>query len=151
MSSSINYTKEDFTILEPTKVEDLELGLELNFLKYNKDLSILICSTCSLAFINSKSIKKHLKEKHPTINITKDLLSKLESYNIISYIDSKNNIPNNTYYFKDLPISFNNYKCYKCDFITTSYRKIRIHLVNIEGIKATNTKKREDITPTTPI
>ena len=151
MSSTIKYTKEDFITLEPTKVIDLELGLELSFLKYNKELSILIYSTCSLAFINSKSIKKHLKEKHSTIIITKELLNKLESYNIISYIDSNNNIPNNTYYFKDLPITFNNYKCYKYDFITTSYKKLRNHLVNKEGIKATSTKKREDITPNTPL
>jgi hypothetical protein len=30
---------------------------------------------------------------------------------------------NNTYYFKDLPISFNSYKCFKCDYIITFYKK----------------------------
>ena len=63
MSSIINYTKEDFTTLEATKVKDLELGLDLSFLKYNKDLNILLCSICSIAFINNKSIKKHTKRK----------------------------------------------------------------------------------------
>jgi hypothetical protein len=143
-SNSLIYTKEDFVTLESTKV----IELEPSFLTYNKDLEVLICSSCSLVIINTKTIKKHLKEKHPSTKVTKEVLSKLESYSIKSYIDSTTNIPYNTYYFKDLPIILKGYKCVKCPFITTSYKKLRNHLVTIEGIKGTSTKKREDITIT---
>ena len=141
MSSTIKYTKEDFITLEPTKV----IELEPSFLTYNKELELLICSSCSLALINTKAIKKHLKERHSSIKITKELLSNLESYSIKSYIDSNTSIPYNTYYFKDLTLILNEYKCFKCSFITTSYKKLRNHLVNIEGIKGTSTKRRDDI------
>ena len=147
MSFNTTYIKEDFSALEPTIVEDLNPS----FLKYSQELEILICSSYKVAIINSKSIKKHLKEKQPTIVASKELLKTLESYSIKTYLESKTSIPYNTYYFKDLSLSLNNYKYYKCDFITTSYRKLRTHLVTIEGIKATSTNKREDIKNNIPL
>ena len=98
MSSSLIYIKEDFITLEPTKV----IELEPSFLTYNKELELLICSSYSLALINTKAIKKHLKERHSSIKITKELLSNLESYSIKSYLSSNISISYNTYYFKDL-------------------------------------------------
>jgi Orsellinic acid/F9775 biosynthesis cluster protein D len=140
--SSIIYNKEDFKTLEPTKV----LELEPSFLEYNRELELLLCSLCDLALLNSKAINKHIKEKHSSTKVTKTLLNNLESYSIKSYLDSNTRIPNNTYYFKNLPLVLKGYRCYKCSsFLTTSYIKLRKHLVNIEGLKATSTKKREDI------
>ena len=140
------YNKEDFTTLTPTKVVELEPS----FLLYNKELELLICSTCSLAIISTKGISKHLKEKHSSTKVTKETLSTLESNSIKSYLDLDTRVPYNTYYFKDLPLILNGYTCFKCSFITTSYKKYREHLIKVEGIKGTSTKKREDIS-TTPL
>jgi hypothetical protein len=98
----INLTKDHFNSIEPTLVNTLNP----DFLKYNKDLEIIICSICSFALLNKKDIKKHLLKSHleyynNTSNI-KDIIIELELLNIKSYLELKN-IPNNLYYFKDLP------------------------------------------------
>ncbi len=67
-TTTLIYSKEDFTTLEPTKV----LKLDPSFLAYNKELEVLICSSCSLALINSKGIKKYLRERHPSTKVTKE-------------------------------------------------------------------------------
>ena len=146
--SSIIYNEEDFKVLEPTKTNELEPS----FLEYNKVLEIIICSLCSIALLNKKAIRKHLKEKHNSLKLNKTILSNLESYTITSYLDSNTKVPSNTYYFKNLPLILKGYKCYKYNFITTSYRKLRIYLVTIEKLKATSTRKRDDIDSTiTPL
>jgi len=143
-------SKEDFKLVEPTKVEDLNPS----FFKYNKDLNIIICSTCFLTLLNTKDIKKHLVKNHSDFyNNTKDIkdiIKKLEALNITSYLDLKT-IPNNTYYFKDLPLIFNTFMCFKCNYITTSNKKLRTHLVTIKGLKNKDTTKRKDIITNIPI
>lgn len=149
-SKYTSLSKEDFNLVEPTKVEDLNPS----FFKYNKDLNIIICSTCFLTLLNTKDIKKHLIKNHndyyKNTKDIKEIIVKLESLNIKSYLDLKD-IPSNTYYFKDLPLSFNSYLCFKCNFITTSYKILRNHLVNKEGIKNKDNTKRKDIINNIPI
>jgi superfamily II DNA helicase RecQ len=150
LNSYNNLYKEDFINIEPTLVNTLNPG----FFKYNKDLKIIICSNCSLTLLNRKDIKKHLIKNHleyfnTTSNI-KEIIANLEALEITSYLEL-NNIPNNTYYFKDLPLSFNSYKCFKCDFITTSYKRIREHLIKVENIKNKDKTKRKDIISNIPI
>ena len=146
----INLTQEYFNSIEPTLVTILNP----DFFKYNKDLEIIICSTCSLALLNKKDIKKHLLKNHleyynNTLNI-KEIIKELEDLNIKSYLEL-NNIPNNKYYFKDLPIRFNSYKCFKCDYISTSNKKIREHLIKKENIKNKDNKKIKEIINNIPI
>ena len=150
LNSYNNLYKEDFINIEPTLVNTLDPS----FLKYNKDLKIIICSNCSLTLLNKKDIKKHLIKNHldyfNTTNNIKEIITNLEALEITSYLEL-NNIPNNTYYFKDLPLSFNSYKCFKCNFITTSYKNIKIHLIKVENIKNKDKTKRKDIINNIPI
>ncbi len=136
-TNNIIYTKEDFNILKSLEYKQLNPS----FLYYYKDINIITCSLCSLAIINNNSIKKHLKDKHPTIKLNNTIFNNLENYKIISYLDSTINIPNYTYYIKDLPLNLKGFKCFKCNFLSTSYKKIRNHLNIIENIKAKDTKK----------
>ena len=149
-TSYTSLNKEDFTLVEPTKVKELEP----TFYKYNKDLNIIICSKCLLALLNNKDIIKHLKTRYldyyNSIKENKELITRLEGLSITSY-NSIITIPFNTYYFKDIPITFNSYKCIKCDFITTSSKVIRKHLINIENIKNTTKNKSKDIIYNIPI
>ena len=137
----ISLTKESFSTIEPTIVNTLNP----DFFKYNKNLQIIICSICSLALLNKKDIKRHLLKNHleyynNTYNI-KEIIKELEDLDLKSYLEL-NNIPNNIYYFKDLPIRFDSYKCFKCDYITTSHKNIKIHLIKKEGIKNKDKSKR---------
>ena len=139
------YNKEDFLNVEATSL----VALEPSFFKYNKDLGLLLCSTCSLAILNTKGLKEHLQKKHSSTKVSKESLEALESISIISYLDTTR-LPDNTYFFKDLPIILKGFTCFKCPFLTTSYKKIREHLIKVEGIRGESTKKRTDIS-TTPI
>ena len=135
------YNKEDFATLEPARVVDLNPS----FLQYNKELGLLICSECSLAILNSNGIKKHLNEKHSSTRVSKEALEALKSNSIISYLDKEARIPDKTYYFPDLPLILKGFTCSKCSFIALSYKKLREHLIKVEGIKGESTRKRDDI------
>ena len=130
--------------------------IELNptFLKYSKDLQVIICSSCKSAIINKNSIGKHLKEKHTEFYNSKILEDKdkevLKELEVIDYKKNKN-ITNNKYYFKDLPLIFTSYKCVKCNYISLDNKPIRKHLISEHKLKSENTKKSSNIIYNIPI
>jgi hypothetical protein len=68
MSSSLdlslytNLTKESFTLVEPTLV----IAKEPSFFNYNKDLKLLLCSSCRyyLLSLSERNIREHLRDNH---------------------------------------------------------------------------------------
>ena len=120
-------TPESFHTIKPTRV----ITLNPDFFKYSLDFKVIICSSCALSLLAKSNIKDHLKERHPAYYIQtrsiQDIIKKLESLELTKHSNNQN-VPWNTYYFTDLKLYFNTYKCLNCDFITTAYKLIRRHL-----------------------
>jgi hypothetical protein len=138
MSSSLdlslytNLTKESFTLVEPTLV----IAKEPSFFIYSEDLGLLLCSTCRyfLLSISPRALREHLSEFHPLYYTSKikgvkdsPIIASLASLEAIS-LRSLSRLPSNTYYFKDLEITFNSYFCKVCSYITISLHEFRRHV-----------------------
>ena len=138
MSSSLDlslYTrlsKESFTLVEPSLV----IVKEPSFFKYNKDLKLLLCSTCKFTIysLNERAIREHLRDFHVnyyTKNI-KGIKDSLIINNLLSLESSSlKEIPRilpNLYYFRDLDLYFNGYTCKECLYITINIVEFRRHV-----------------------
>lgn len=114
--------------------------LEDSILKYSLELKIILCSKCSINLTNTNYIK-HLSIKHKLLyksykdnNSLENLKNKIETLEFNTLDNLTLLLKPNTYYIKELPILFNNYKCLEC-FFTSIYRKgIRKHFNNKHSI-----------------
>ena len=138
MSSSLDLslytslTKDSFKVVEPTLV----IAQEPSFFYYNKDLKLLLCSSCRyfLFSLKERNIRGHLRDYHNiyysnNIKGSKDspiikALTKLDNIEL----NSIEKIRQNTYYFKDLDLYFNSYVCKACIFITINKIEFRRHV-----------------------
>ena len=127
--------KLDKPFKKPNNIRDEEFNKILN-----KDLiRVLKCLSHGINFYNILSINNHFKKFHADIynNIDKDELTILynrfinDKFNLTpSFIlNIPNIIPWNKVYFKDLPLEYG-FKCIKCDYISLSSKKVRVHLNN---------------------
>jgi hypothetical protein len=138
MSSSLDLslytslTKDSFKVVEPTLV----IAKEPSFFYYNKDLKLLLCSSCRyfLFSLKERTIREHLRDYHNiyysnNIKGSKDspiikALTKLDNIELKSI----GRIGHNTYYFQDLDLYFNSYVCKACIFITINKIEFRRHV-----------------------
>ena len=146
MSSTLDLTlytslkKESFTKVEPTEV----IIKEPRFFSYNKDIGLLLCSTCRFFLLSNteRTIRTHLRDLHPiyynnTIKNKKDkkntsIIPNLSTISNIS-INTLTNIPNNYYYFTALDLYFNTFVCKVCSFITINKDAFRKHVQSIHN------------------
>ena len=122
-------TYNNINIIEPNKT----ITLEDTIIKYSKDIKVLFCSNCLINLTTTNYIK-HLKKKHlgiynnykeeDLINILKSKIANLEFNTLEETVEL---LKFNKYYFKELPLIFNNYKCLECNFININRKSIRIH------------------------
>ena len=133
-SSSTNIDTTSIYNREETEVE----MLNPSFFKYNRELELLICSSCSIALLKTNSIKEHLTPKH--LDFKKSLKNK-EFKEIISNLEK--NYPMTTYttplepykyFFKDLSIT-TAYSNTKDDKLFTSRKMLRNYINSEYGIK----------------
>ena len=122
--------------------------LENTIITYNYDIKVLFCANCSRNLTIENYIK-HLKKFHldifnnyqenNIINVLKNKVNTLE-YNNIEIL--KTVLEPNKYYFKELPLIFNNFKCLDCDYININYKEIRKHYnKNHSSFNSRTTKK----------
>ena len=133
-------TYNNINIIEPNKT----ITIENTIIKYSKDIKVLFCSNC-LINLNTTNYIKYLKKKHlgiynnykeeNLINTLKDRIINLEFNTLEEIVEV---LEFNKYYFKELPITFNNYKCLECNFININRKNIRIHF-NKKHIRDSNT------------
>lgn len=123
-------------------------NLDNTIITYNKDLNLIFCSNCNINLTRSNYIK-HLKLRHKNtlkeykdnskLDSLRDILDNLE---IATLNTLERDIEPNKYYFKELPLILNGYKCLECNYININYKAIRQHY-NLEhntNTKRTNTK-----------
>ena len=157
------YTKAFYKGLPSNSIETLE-GTTLDFLA---DFKILICSKHKV-YLDPKPeiVLKHFKTKHnydkiPNTNklvySTSEFKERLINFtsrylyvppNRIDEAFSK--IDYNTFYFKNLELELNGYKCSECLFITLVRKEALVHLNKQHSIKASN-RKSEYIIENIPV
>ena len=108
----------------PTKVEYI-----LDIFAYNKDFKVLICTSCHLA-IKKIDIKSHISLKHKEYRNIETITTILEkTQDLFIYNPQDILLPEfNQYYFQDLDIISNLYRCQKCEYAVLSYKALRNHL-----------------------
>lgn len=116
-------------IIEPTSTTLIENTI----ISYNKEVGIVFCNICFINLYKSK-ILEHLKNKHSILYkeyINKNLITNIT--NITNTLDLEdftsllNKLSFNRYYFKEINIIFNGYKCRECFYINPYYKEIRKH------------------------
>lgn len=132
----INYNKElrknifnNRTKVKPTKT----IFLEDTIITYSSKLEVIFCSICKKNLTKNNYIR-HLKEKHSTIfkdykntNKLENLNLKISSLDLAILEDLKAKIEPAKYYFKDLDININGFKCLECNYININSKEIRKH------------------------
>lgn len=123
------YIKEDFKDLEPTST----FIIANTIIRYSNELNIFFCSTCLTSLLSTKVIE-HLNKRHKTLSTSyKDdnrynSLNKLEErYRQANIEDLSARIEYNTFYFKELELNTNGYKCVECPYLDTYSKGVRIH------------------------
>ena len=148
LNKLINNNKEIFNLDTYNNINIIEsnetITIENTIIKYSKDIKVLFCSNC-LINLNTTNYIKYLKKKdlgiynnykeENLINTLKDRIINLEFNTLEEIVEV---LEFNKYYFKELPINFNNYKCLECNFINTNRKNIRIHF-NKKHIRDSNT------------
>ena len=110
----------------------ITINIKNTTLTFNKDLNILFCKACFIN-LNNTNYLQHLKQKHINDfkiiknNNIENFKIEIENLNISNLEFLENNLRNNKYYFKELLINYNGFKCIECDFININYKNIRIH------------------------
>ena len=122
------------------------ITIEDSIIEYSLELKVLFCNICSINLTYTNYIK-HLSSKHSikykeykennTLEKIKNNIN-LKEFNSIK--DLEEILEPNKYYFKDLPLLFNNYKCLECNFVNINLKSIRIHY-NKEHINLNKTLK----------
>lgn len=107
--------------------------LENSIIKYSLDLKFILCFKCSTNLTTTNYIK-HLKVKHKLLyntykdnNTLENLENKIKSLEFNTLDDLTILLKPDTYYIKELPILFNNYKCLECFYTSTNRKTIRNH------------------------
>ena len=147
LSRYVHLSRESFTTVTPSPVTTLDPS----FLVYSSDLSIILCSVCREALSGKTSVTKHLSNP-PHRQYWQDLeksdrasiLSALHSQALVAYHHLPR-IPPNLYYFEQLPVIFDTYKCPDCPYFTLDGKKAREHRIHIHKIRWEATTKRTDI------
>ena len=130
INNRANITLEAYTI--ENKVESNNtINIEDTILKFSLEIRVLFCPVCSINIVPNNYIK-HLKKKHKTLynrykedNIVKTLINKVNTLELNELDTLKTILTNNTYYFKEIPILFNNYKYLDYNFININRKEIR--------------------------
>jgi superfamily II DNA/RNA helicase len=135
-------TFSNYNNIEPSTT----ISLENTILSYNSNIKAIFCLNCSVNLVKSNYIK-HLSKFHSRLfkeykesNIFKDLEDKIKSLEVLSIEDTIEELGYNKYYFKELPLLFNNFKCKECFFINISRKNIRIHYNKIHFNNNKNSK-----------
>lgn len=126
------------------------LILEGTIINCSIDIKVIFCSYCSINLTSTNYIK-HLKTRHSTLlkeykNTNKyiNLVNKIETLEFNTFEDLKDIIEPNSYYFKDLPLILDFYKCYNCSFINLDRKNIRKHYNNKHTKQSINSKVKAD-------
>lgn len=113
-----NYNKDiinlnNYNNLSPTSTTKLEETI----IKYNSKIGVLFCSNCSIN-LSKFNYKKHLSNRHTLAynnynktSIFNNLVKKVDTLELKSFEAIREELSFNKYFFKDLPIILNNYKC----------------------------------------
>ena len=143
----------NINIIEP----NLTITLGDTIIKYSKDIKVLFCSNC-LINLTSTNYIKHLQKKHlgiynnyeeeKLINTLKSKIASLEFNNIEEIVEE---LEFNKYYFKELPITFNNYKCLERNFTNINRKNIRIHYNKEHSLEEDTTNTTNTTTKATYI
>lgn len=148
MSSIINNNKDlntfftsskDKIILE-TYLKDIipstSTILEDTIIIYNNSIKVLFCINCSINLTKVNYIN-HLKKRHSILynkyknnNILDYLINKVNSLEFYKLEEIKAKLGFNKYYFRELPILFNNYKYLEYLYININRKLVRIYYNN---------------------
>ena len=123
----------------PTKVEYI-----LDIFAYNIDFKILICTSCRSA-IKKINIKSHIIQKHKEYKDIQTIINILEITEGLEIENPQNiKLPKfNNYFFKDLDIISNLYRCQKYKYTVLFYKKLRNYLNQQHNANLRLTKKDE--------
>ena len=108
-------------------------SLENTIITYNNSIKAIFCSNCSINLTYNNYLN-YLKKRHSIIykeyknnNILNSLVNKINSLEFYDLNKIIKELEYNKYYFKELPIIFNNYKCLECLYTNINREKIRKH------------------------
>lgn len=127
-----NITLENYkniNIITPTNTIEID---NIPF-TYNNNLKVLFCKVCVCNLTNTNYLK-HLQKNHKTLyNILKNnktlenIKNNIHNLELANIETLKNNIENNTFYFKELIINFKGFKCLECFKVDINKKNIKMH------------------------
>ena len=123
------YTKKDFKNIESTYTTIIANTI----IRYSSELNIFFCSTCLISLVSNKVLEylnrryKTLLETYKEDNRYIILLDIERLYYKASIEEVKANIEYNSFYFKELDLNLEGYKCLECDYLDTYSRGIRMY------------------------
>src|ERR1700761_3649949 len=142
-----NLSLESFTTVPPSPV----VTLDPPFLVYSEDLSLMVCTLCREALSGKTAIQKHLAQpphqeywKALEKSTRTSIMSTLSALSLLSY-HSVPSIPTNQYYFPQLPLRFDTYKCPDCSHFTVDGKQARQHRIHAHNVRWDARTKRTDI------
>src|ERR1700761_1692525 len=142
-----NLSLESFTTVPPSPV----VTLDPPFLVYSEDLSLMVCTLCREALSGKTTIQKHLAQpphqeywKALEKSTRTSIMSTLSALSLLSY-HSVPSIPTNQYYFPQLPLRFDTYKCPDCSHFTVDGKQARQHRIHAHNVRWDARTKRTDI------
>ena len=123
----------------PTKVEYIS-----DIFAYNKEFKVLICTSCRSA-VKKIDIKSHIIQKHKEYKNIKIISAILKISDDLEIINPKDiQLPRfNRYYFQDLDIISNLYRCQKCEYAVLNYKNLKNHLNQQYNANLRLTKKED--------
>jgi hypothetical protein len=102
-------------------------------INYSTTIKVLFCSKCSINLTNSNYIN-HLKKNHSLTykeynnnNKLKSLISLIDTLEFLILDKLREELSYNKYYFKELPIILNNFKCLEYLYTSINRKGLRIH------------------------
>lgn len=119
-----NYNLVDFSTI---------IKLEDTIIYYSNNIKILFCSSC-FTNLTRDNYLNHIKKKYTLAyntykksSILNNLINKINSLEFFTLDLIKEELSCNKYYYKYLPLTFNNFKCLECFYININKKAIRIH------------------------
>lgn len=145
-SSTINsILKENSSLYNKALFKDIAssstISLNPSFLEYYTSIKVLGCNLCKTSISSTlTSIKKHLKEKHSSFlkETSKEELKRLIlDISLLDYntIEALSNIEPNRYYYPNLELNLNSFKCIRYNYTSSSNITIRAHLNKEHNLK----------------
>ena len=141
------FNKESF--INRGEISSIEV-IEGTIIGYNSSTKIIFCLECSTNLTTTNYLK-HLKTRHSTIY--KTYKNNNKAFNIDTKIGKlgeldldklEEELSYNKYYFKELLLLSNNFKCIECLFTSIERKRIRIHY-NKEHLNNNKSSKKEAI------